>query len=115
MVFGNTIVVFSDKDVAFKAHGHLETNWARWARKAILTSANQAHGAERWLRQHPDRVFLDKTCERQLAADPTRPAVIGLTVLAVCPIIEDICLISTPLKPEALERGRARTDLVFRE
>lgn len=47
VVFGNTIVVFSDKDVAFKTHGHLETNWARWARKShpSLRQAGSRRGA----------------------------------------------------------------------
>jgi hypothetical protein len=34
---------------------------AGWYRRAIAKSVIQIRGAERWINQHPDRIFLDRT------------------------------------------------------
>lgn len=63
VVFGNHIIIFSDKDCEFPNTGDLELNWKRWYKKAIKKSADQVYGAERWISKHPDRLFLDQTCK----------------------------------------------------
>lgn len=65
VVFGNDIIVFSDKDCAFPRTGDLKTDWTRWYRRAVVKSAIQASGAERWIRQHPDRIFIDRSCQQR--------------------------------------------------
>lgn len=62
VVFENHILIFSDKDCRFGDIGNLETVWRRWYKKAILKSAEQVWGAERWISTFPDRLFLDKHC-----------------------------------------------------
>jgi hypothetical protein len=62
VVFGSHIIVFSDKECAFPNSGDPAIDWRRWFKKAVLASAEQAWGAERWIRSHPDRVFTDATC-----------------------------------------------------
>lgn len=62
VVFGDDILIFSDKSCAFPDSGNLQTDWSRWYRRAVLESSDQLFGAERWLRQFPDRVFLDREC-----------------------------------------------------
>ncbi len=64
IVFGNDVVIFSDKDCAFPNTGDAALDWSRWFRKSVLESAKQAWGAERWIRQHPDKLFVDRTCRR---------------------------------------------------
>jgi hypothetical protein len=64
VVFGDDIVVFSDKSCAFPNTGDLKVDWRRWHRKAIIGAAEQAWGAERWIRRYPDRLFLDVNCTR---------------------------------------------------
>lgn len=64
VVFDKHIIIFSDKDCEFPNTGHLERDWSRWFRKAVQNSARQVWGAERWIRQHPDRIFLDKYCKK---------------------------------------------------
>lgn len=59
VVFEDNIIIFSDKEIEFGNSGSLERDWARWMRKAVLKSANQIFGAERWLSRYPDKVFLD--------------------------------------------------------
>ncbi len=66
VVSGNNIIIFSDKRCAFPDTGDLKLDWSRWYRKAILGSAQQIFGAERWLKNHPDRVFLDNKCAERL-------------------------------------------------
>lgn len=69
VVFGNDIIVFSDKDCAFPDSGDPVLDWRRWFKRAVWKSAQQAWGAERWIRKHPDRLFLDKACTEPFPID----------------------------------------------
>jgi hypothetical protein len=62
VVFENHIIIFSDKDCRFDEAGDLQVAWSRWFKKAILNSARQVWGAERWIHQFPGRLFLDRRC-----------------------------------------------------
>jgi hypothetical protein len=62
VVFGDDILIFSDKGCAFPDSGDIKLDWSRWFRRAVVKAAEQGWGAERWLRAHPDRVFLDRAC-----------------------------------------------------
>jgi len=61
VVCGNHVVIFSDKKIIFKNTGNTPVDWSRWCRRAILNSAAQLSGAERWL-DHADRLYLDAHC-----------------------------------------------------
>src|SRR4051812_29870124 len=60
LVFGNSIVIFSDKRCAFPDTGNLQQDWSRWFRKAVFKSAEQIWGAERWILGFPERLRLDR-------------------------------------------------------
>ena len=62
VVFGDDIVIFSDKQCAFPETGNLSQDWSRWFRKAVMKSAEQIWGAERWILDHADRLYLDRGC-----------------------------------------------------
>ena len=62
VVFGDHVLLFSDKECEFKAHAEIKIAWSRWYRRAIEKSVRQLLGAESFLRNHPGRVFLDKSC-----------------------------------------------------
>lgn len=62
VVFGNDVLLFSDKEIDFPRNTSLEAAWVRWYRKAVAASAKQLFGAERWLRENPDRIFTDRRC-----------------------------------------------------
>ncbi len=69
IVFGNDVLIFSDKDCAFPSSGNVIVDWKKWYRRSIAASAKQLFAAERWLRMFPDRVFTDRKCRRQLPID----------------------------------------------
>jgi hypothetical protein len=59
IVFGDHIIVFSDKDCKFPETSNLQQDWNRWFNKAIHKSARQVWGAEKWIRNYPDKIFTD--------------------------------------------------------
>lgn len=63
VVFENHVIIFSDKTCAFPPSAELQISWRRWYDRAIRRSAKQLRGAERWIRAHPDRLFLDRLCK----------------------------------------------------
>jgi hypothetical protein len=63
VVFEEHIIIFSDKHCHFADSGDLEFDWSRWYKKAVLKSAEQIWGAERWIRDFPARLFLDRQCK----------------------------------------------------
>lgn len=59
VVFGDEIIIFSDKDIAFPDEGDIQVNWRRWYKKAITKSCDQLSGAMSWIIKYPDRIALD--------------------------------------------------------
>lgn len=66
VVFGNDVIVFSDKHIAFQQDKDISIAWPRWFKRAVSESTKQLHGAMNWLRRFPDRIFLDAACTRPL-------------------------------------------------
>jgi len=64
VVFENNIIIFSDKYCEFPESGDLSLDWNRWFKKAVYKSAQQAWGAERWIRSFPQRLFVDRGCSQ---------------------------------------------------
>jgi hypothetical protein len=64
VVFGNDVLIFSDKSCAYPANQQQDESldWARWYRRAIKKSCDQLRGAERWIREYPGRLFADALC-----------------------------------------------------
>lgn len=65
IVFGNDVILFSDKACSLDVDQLPEIAWGRWYRKAIEKSVRQLHGAMNWLKRTPERVFLDKECTQR--------------------------------------------------
>lgn len=65
VVCGDDIIVFSDKTIAWQDDKPANIAWARWARRALGASTKQVRGAQRWLKAHPDRIFLDRGCTQR--------------------------------------------------
>ena len=56
------VLIFSEKKITW-TDKPVEVAWPRWCRRAIFEAATQLKGAERWINEFPDRIFLDKLCE----------------------------------------------------
>jgi len=82
VIFENNIIIFSDKYCAFPSSGNLERDWCRWFKRAIWDSAKQLWGAERWIKEHPDRLFVDRLCTTPLPI-PLPPPEIAKYILIV--------------------------------
>ena len=65
VVFENHILIISDKRCAFPSTGNSDLDWARWYRHTVLAAAKQLRGAERWIKEYPGRVFVDRQCTQR--------------------------------------------------
>lgn len=72
VVCGDDVLVFSEKTISWPAKAS-PLAWSRWFKKAIKEAANQAFGAERWIRKFPDQIYLDKQCTEQMYIDLSNP------------------------------------------
>lgn len=57
------IILFSEKNITWSDDKPTDVAWPRWFKKAVFDAAKQLAGAERWLRDFPDRIFLDHGCK----------------------------------------------------
>lgn len=66
VVCGPHIVIFSEKTIAWRSDKLTPVAWSRWFRSAVADSVKQIRGAERWIMQYPNRIFLDGACKSPL-------------------------------------------------
>ncbi len=66
VMFGDDIVIFSDKHITYQSEADTAVTWRRWYKRAVTSSAKQLYGAKSWLERFPHRVFLDSKCTRPL-------------------------------------------------
>lgn len=69
VVFGNYILIFSDKSCSYPETKDASLNWSRWFKRAVQESAIQLWGAEKWMRQYPKRIYLDQKCQQPFPFD----------------------------------------------
>lgn len=65
-VFGDDVIIFSDKQAAYHEGIATDVAWSRWYKRAIDASVRQLHGGMHWLQRFPTRAFLDARCTRAL-------------------------------------------------
>lgn len=74
VVFGNHVIIFSDKgEVEYKPNDDVSISWGRWVKRAYLKSAYSTFKAEKWLKENPNRVFLDKECSEKFPIELPKP------------------------------------------
>lgn len=66
VVCGDHVLIFSDKTITWPGGDDIELAWRRWFKRSIQKSVNQIRGAQRWLNEFPDRLFLDPRCTQRL-------------------------------------------------
>lgn len=67
VVFGNHVLIFSDKHCDFPVGPSVEIAWSRWYRRAVEKSIRQLFGAQSWITRFPNRMFLDKACQSHVS------------------------------------------------
>jgi hypothetical protein len=84
VVCGRHVIIFSEKTIAWQADKPTELAWSRWYRGAVEASLKQIRGAERWLKEHPNRVFLDPACKQPLpiALPPYEDRIVHRVIVA---------------------------------
>ena len=92
VVFDNHILIFSDKSCSFPSSNNIELDWKRWYKQAIKKSADQAWGAERWLKSYPKRVFLDRSCTKLFPLDIPSNEFAKYHLIVVANGSEDRCI-----------------------
>jgi hypothetical protein len=83
VICGDHVLIFSDKTINWPSEGDEKLAWKRWYKRAILKSVDQIRGAERWIAQFPDKIFLDRQCTQPLPLrlpPPERRKVHGIVV-----------------------------------
>ena len=66
VVCGDHVIIFSDKNIIWSKNNDTDVAWQRWYKRAIKKSANQLIGAEKWIIEHPERVFINSACTQRL-------------------------------------------------
>lgn len=66
VVFGDDVILFSDKSCAFPDGDDANLDWKCWFRRSIIKSAAQITQAEEWIERQPSRVFLDAKATQPL-------------------------------------------------
>lgn len=82
VVCGDDILIFSEKYCTWPDK-KLEVAWSRWFKKAIKKSVDQVLGAERWITNYPDRIFLDPKCSKRFPIPfppPSKRRIHGIVV-----------------------------------
>ena len=95
------VVVFSEKTVAWPK-GSLEMAWSRWFKRAIVNAVRQARGAERWVEQYPDRVFLDRSCKTRFPIPFPEPDVRRVHRVVVASGASNACAVNTASRSGSL-------------
>lgn len=83
VVFGNDVLLFSDKHCEYHFDTDVKVAWPRWYKRAIEKSAKQLAGAEKFARAFPKRVFIDRQCQTPLPIPLPDPAVARYFLIAV--------------------------------
>lgn len=83
VVFGNDIIIFSDKHCEFSQHDDIKVAWHRWYRSAIEKSVRQLLGAASFIDRFPNRIYLDPSCKQPLPISLPPPNVAKIHLIAV--------------------------------
>ncbi|WP_315701878.1 MULTISPECIES: hypothetical protein [unclassified Bradyrhizobium] len=74
VVFGNDVILFSDKSCRYPDTGDADLDWSRWYNHSVNHSVRQITKAEKSILAAPDNVFLDVKCLRKLPIKLPDPA-----------------------------------------
>jgi hypothetical protein len=82
VVFGNDVIIFSDKSCSYPNTGDADLDWSRWYNHSIAQSAKQIAKAEKCILSNPEKIFLDAKCLEKLPID--LPNAVEMRVHRIC-------------------------------
>eukprot|EP01136_Pigoraptor_vietnamica_P034255 Opistho-1_new@97986 len=59
IVFGDDVIIISDKAISYAKDKLPEVAWRRWYRKAVLASVRQLQGALKTIKSTPEIIHID--------------------------------------------------------
>ena len=59
VVYGDTVILFSDKNCEYSSSGNPGLDWGRWYNRAVSENVNQLKGAKRTSLHQPERIHTD--------------------------------------------------------
>lgn len=89
VICGDTVLVFSDKNIKYNDDADPIVAWKRWERKAITESINQLHHAENILRDHPEMIWLNP--DQRLPVDIPAKKEIKIHLICIANGATDAC------------------------
>jgi len=90
-VFGDDVIIFSDKNSTFDQSIDVSTAWGRWYKRAVWKSAGSIYKAERWIREYKNRIYLDRSCTEKIPVDIPEPSKIRIYRVAVAHGVYNAC------------------------
>ena len=91
VIFGDDIIIFSDKECEYKETRDPCISWRRWFKRSIKKSAEQLLGARTWVKNHPDRIALDAKCTIPLPLDVCITPETRFHLIAVAHGVKESC------------------------
>lgn len=92
IVFGNEVIVISDKLNAFGTHSDDQLNWRRWHKKAVAASVRQLVGARNQIIKAPDKIFTNAQVSYPLPLRLPPADQMKFHLIAVANGSDDACL-----------------------
>lgn len=74
VVFGDDVIIFSDKSIKFNEDKDISIAWKRWFRGSVIDSSRQLYGAEKFIKENPHRLYIDKNCTVKFPVEIKKPS-----------------------------------------
>jgi hypothetical protein len=91
VIFGNDVVIISDKLNQFGNHPEFAVNWKRWYKKAVSDSARQLRGARNHVRKFPEKIYVDAKVSSPLPLKLPPVGLMRIHLIAVANGCDDMC------------------------
>ena len=92
VVFGDDVIIISDKLIRFDEKATTEVAWKRWYKKAITGSIRQLRGALSQITKFPQNIFCDVHASSPFPLKIPSSETVRVHLVAVANGAEDICL-----------------------
>lgn len=83
VLFGQDVIIFSEKDIQFPETNDIKVAWPRWFRKSVVASVDQLRGAEAYIKSGRGTLFLDAKCTQPFPF-PLNDPDLRVHLVAIC-------------------------------